>query len=64
VAHPYRTRPAEPETRAAEVRLDVSSVGFGLVCGIVGQALAGPRCALVATVVGVVLIVRWRGGGP
>jgi hypothetical protein len=57
VAHPYRTRPPEPEERAAEARLDVSSVAFGLVCGIVGQALAGPRCALAATVVGVVVLI-------
>jgi hypothetical protein len=60
VTHPYRERPAAAAARAAPTpgRLDLASVGFGLACALVGQALAGPACALVATVVGVLLLLR------
>jgi hypothetical protein len=58
VTHPYRDRPlAKPERRAAEVRLDVTSVAFGLCCGIIGQALAGPGGALGITVLGVLILI-------
>jgi hypothetical protein len=32
-------------------------MAFGLICGIAGQALAGPVCGLLATVVGVLLLI-------
>ncbi len=57
-AHPYREKPAiAPVERAAPLRLDLATVAFGLCCGIVGQALAGPAGALGITVVGVVLLL-------
>ena len=55
---PYRTKPDEtPVARAAVARLDASTMLFGLCCGIVGQALAGPAGALAVTVVGVLLLL-------
>jgi hypothetical protein len=32
-------------------------VAFGLCCALAGEALAGPACALVATIVGVILLL-------
>ena len=60
MTHPYRERPPQPAARAAAPRLDLSSVMFGLACGIVGQALAGARCAIVATLVGVMVLIAGR----
>jgi hypothetical protein len=67
VTHPYRRKPAlgpyrdkpdeTPVERAAVARLDVSTMAFGLCCGIVGQALAGPGGALGITLVGVILLL-------
>jgi hypothetical protein len=58
VTHPYRERPAgEPIHLSPEARLDAASVVFGLCCAILGEALAGPACALFATVVGVALLL-------
>jgi hypothetical protein len=57
VTHPYRERPEEPARLREPSSLDVSTVAFGLCCALAGQALAGPGCALVATVVGVLLLL-------
>jgi hypothetical protein len=57
VTHPYRERPEEPARLHERARLDFSSVAFGLCCAVVAQALAGPGCALAATVVGVLILV-------
>jgi hypothetical protein len=32
-------------------------VAFGLCCALAGEALAGPACALFATIVGVMLLL-------
>jgi len=58
VTHPYRDKPeVAPAEREAVARLDLVSVTFGLCCGIVGQALAGPGGALAITAVGVLLLL-------
>jgi hypothetical protein len=59
VTHPYRTRPSVAPAPPPEPQpLGALSMAFGLLCAVAGQALAGPKGALVATVVGVVLLVR------
>jgi hypothetical protein len=57
VTHPYRDKPETPVEAAGAARLDVASVAFGFCCALVGQALAGPGCALFATVVGVLILL-------
>lgn len=58
MTHPYREKPeVAPAEREAVARLDLATVAFGLCCGIIGQALAGPGAALAITVVGVLLLI-------
>ncbi len=58
MTHPYRVRPPAPSAPPpAPDGLGAPSMMFGLICALAGQALAGPGCALVATLLGVFLLV-------
>ena len=58
MTHPYREKPeVAPAKRAVVARLDLVTAAFGLCCGIIGEALAGPGGALAITVMGVLLLI-------
>jgi hypothetical protein len=64
VTHPYRTPPPPEPARGAQGNLGPATVMFGFVCALVGQALGGPGCCLVATAAGVFLILSPELGRP
>jgi len=57
VTHPYRDKLAGDPERASAASLDRASVVFGFCCAIVSEAIAGPACALLVTIVGVALLL-------
>ncbi len=57
MTHPYRTPPPPEPASGAQGSLGPATVLFGFACALAGQALGGPGCCLVATAVGVLLIL-------
>ncbi|WP_104978056.1 hypothetical protein [Sorangium cellulosum] len=66
MASPYRTSPPSPPGRRPDdARIGVATLGFGLVCAVMGCSLAGEtraECALLAGLGGSALLLQRRGG--